>query len=107
MIGNRIFDEPGLFASGIGGSTSGDIDCDWCGTKYRLREGANGEGTGEFLEVAHFGKFQIVDCCFDDVERAVLDNMDAIIKWYRRILDNRRAVLDARQAQLKRLDKKQ
>lgn len=91
----RFEDSPGLFGLGMGTSTEGSIYCDLCGTTHNKEQGEEGQ-SGENLRIAHFGTFQVVECCFEALENAVAAHMGAILPWYKRLLDQTQTELDER-----------
>lgn len=102
----RFEDTPDLFGVGVGAGTYANINCDWCRTKYSGRETADGEATSdESITWTDFGDLQICDCCFEKVENAVLERMDAIVPWFIRILAKRRERLAGREAMIIELKK--
>lgn len=84
----RFEESSGLFGQ-PGGGTGGNIKCEWCGKNYTGRE--NKEGEAIFFD--QFGRLQICDCCFGEVEAAVLSLMPRIIPWFIRILRRKRRQL--------------
>jgi hypothetical protein len=91
----RFEDTPALFGISGGCVTYGDIDCHFCGEKYEGREDSEGQGiASESISVDHFGNLQVCDCCFENLENAVLLNMSRILPWYVRILQSRKLNLD-------------
>lgn len=101
----RFEDTPGLFGVGIGVSTLGDVRCEWCGKETTGRSNVQGEATQhvETIAVAHFGDKQICDCCFENVEGAVLDHIGKIVPWYLRILKAHRGRLEKDDAMMQDL----
>ena len=87
---SRIIDSVNLFGCSVGRTTQGEVKCDICGKIYN-----KGADTTEQYEdydsvgVADFGDLQIVDCCWEKIENAVLDNMNNILIWYDAILEMR------------------
>lgn len=87
--GRRHEQSPGLFGVGVGGSTCGPVECGWCGSRYNA--GVTDDGPdGEWVGTAMFGRHEVCDRCFADVESAVLAYIDDILAWYGRILQRRR-----------------
>lgn len=95
----RFEDTSGLFGE-IGGGTSGNIRCEWCGNNYTGRENKEGEGrsSSEVICYAYFGEKQICDCCFEAVEKAVLSLIPSIMPWFIRILRSKRQQLEQYEA---------
>ena len=96
MTVERLVDSPGLFGNGSGHGTSATVECEWCGTTH---EGSATENT----LIVNFGGKQVAECCFGQIEQAVLLQMDNILPWYTAIqrgrLDQARTRLsDARAA---------
>ena len=87
---SRIFDSPDLFNNGVGSSTSGDITCYWCGTRYN--EGADEVNcfNGDSALYTEFAGKTICECCFEEIESEILHRIDDIIPWYRKILTARK-----------------
>jgi len=85
----RVEDSPGLFGLGIGYSTCSGIKCDWCGTLYE-----DDKDEDKYVSWADFGGKQICQCCFEQIEDAVLSHIDDILPWYARILQARRTDLE-------------
>jgi len=101
----RFEDSPGLFGCGIGTGTVGMVECEWCGAIYNVE---NEAGDGDVIDatidstgVVWFGGKQICDCCFEKIEQAVLDNMDDILPWYRRIIEVRKKHVNKNDENLK------
>jgi hypothetical protein len=92
----RFEDSPALFGVTVGGGTSGNVSCDWCGKDFTDRQDANGEAFdhSETIAIDHFGDKQICDCCFALVEAAVIQAMPNILPWYIRLLKTRQARLE-------------
>lgn len=86
----RILDTPELFGAGCGVSTSGDITCDWCGTRYN--EGADEVQCYDGVSVLHttFAGKVICECCFEEIENEILHRIDDVIPWFRKILNARK-----------------
>ena len=91
----RFEDTAGLFGVGRGMGTSADITCEWCGHHYTNREQTGGEPLpgSETIAFVQFGGVQVCDCCFGDVEAAVIRAMPDILPWFIRILQSRRLAL--------------
>lgn len=82
---------PGLFGLGIGTSTSGPVTCEWCSTVHNQGIDPEGNGPdGDWVGTAAFGSLQVCECCYSEVESAVLACIDDILAWYGRILARRR-----------------
>ena len=93
---SRFEDTPALFGVQQGMGTYADISCQWCGTDFTGREGEDGEAIStESICVDHFGKKQICDCCFAELEEAIIRNMPRILPWYFRLLKSRKANLES------------
>jgi len=85
-----------LFGKGAGASTSAEAVCEWCGTEYSGQENSGGEvfhRTGA-IGFTNFGTLQVLDCCYEKVEKAVLSRMDDILPWFIRILESKRQALE-------------
>lgn len=100
----RFQDTSALFGES-GGGTSGNIKCEWCGTDYNGRESKDGtaKSSSETICFEDFGGRQICDCCFEEVEAAVLALMPRIIPWFIRILQSRRRQLEGQEAMIGQL----
>lgn len=100
----RFEDTPGLFGVGGGGGTYGNISCEYCGTAYGNRESAEGEATAdESIGVVVFGKKQVCDCCFEEIEEAVLSHMGDILPWFLRILQTQKQRFEQREGFLEKI----
>ena len=89
----RFEDSPGLFGCGAGTSTCAQQHCDVCGTTYN--EGCDEEyDGGEWIRWAWFGPFEVCECCFGEIEKAVLGRMANILPWYRRYIDAKKEKID-------------
>lgn len=101
----RFEDSPELFGAGVGSSTCGNITCQWCGTDYSGREDADGEASmsNDSIGFTRFGDFQICDCCFEQVEDAVLSRIHDIIPWFIRILQSDKQRLQNQENMLEEL----
>ncbi len=97
----RFEETSGLFGESDGG-TSGNIRCEWCGKNYTGRENREGEAksSSELICFDQFGKLQICDCCFEEVEHAVLALMPRIVPWFVRILKSQRQRLEGLEAMI-------
>lgn len=104
-MNERFEDTPELFGDGAGGSTCGDIECEFCGAKYNEGEDERGIYDGESVGWTEFAGLCACECCFAKIEAEVLRRMDRIVPWYERWLDRRLADCNRRQAQMDRLDK--
>lgn len=102
----RFEDSPDLFGYGAGQGTYGNIGCGWCGKKYHDREDRQGNPkTDESILFTDFGGLQVCECCFEEVEAAVLERMDDIIPWFIRILEKRQGKMDQMAAMIAALRK--
>ncbi len=90
----RFENSPGLFGVGSGGSTSGDLLCEWCGTEYH-GVSDDEDGGEDFISHVKFGNLTVAECCFEKVERAVLFHMKDILPWFERILKHKEHQTDA------------
>lgn len=95
----RFEDTSGLFGQG-GGGTGGNIKCEWCGKNHTGRENKGGEAksSSETIYFDNFGDLQVCDCCFEEVEAAVLPLMPRIVPWFIRILQSKRRHLEQHEA---------
>lgn len=89
----RFEDSAFPFGLGSGVSTSGDIKCDLCG---KIHNKEYPDGGGEYIREFYFGDICVCECCFERLEKAVLHNIDYIIPWFRRILDEQEKRLNNR-----------
>lgn len=90
----RHIDSPELFGVGCGGGTSGDITCEFCNTPYN--EGADEAGDfhdRDSIRFTSFADLTICECCFERVEDEIERRMPDILRWYRAIVERRRAEL--------------
>lgn len=100
----RIIPGGGLFNTDEGRvATCRNVHCDWCGTTYTDREDETGEGYGDSIEIAQFGHLQVLECCFEKVEAAVLANIGDIIPWFLKILDGQQRYIDRHRQTLTKL----
>lgn len=91
----RFKDSPGLFGYGAGTSTTGGLTCELCHNEYPEQDPSD-----EGHAFAWFAGLQVVDCCFERIENAVLNSVSDIIPWYTEILKARRKRLEADEARL-------
>ena len=100
----RIDDSPDLFGSGVGSSTVGKITCEYCGKTYNAdNETPDGEiidPNGPWFGTTEFAGKTVVDCCWEKIEREILSRMPDILKWYARIVANRREVIEGVEDQM-------
>jgi len=80
----RFEDSPELFGVGSGVSTTGYIECEWCGNVYEDPADIESVSSTDFA-----GK-QVCDCCFEKIEREILYRMPDILKWYSKIVAKRK-----------------
>ena len=83
----RFENSPDLFGAGGSGTTNG-LTCEWCGTEYPARDEDDDSRC-----YTHFAGKQVCDCCFGEIEQAVLSRMEDILPWFTRLLEARRAKL--------------
>ena len=82
----RFEDGPELFGVGVGSSSDNGVDCEWCGVKWPADSSTS-------VCFTRFGGKQICDCCFGEIEQAVLERMQDILPWFTRLLEARRTKL--------------
>ena len=89
---SRIIDEFGLFGGGFSYGTCGDLKCDWCGVIHN--EGADAlhaeddsYDMDDSVSYSHFGGKVICEYCYEAFESAMLWQMPAVLKWYRKYVD--------------------
>lgn len=84
---SRFEDSPGLFGGGFGISARGPVTCEWCGVTHNK----DNEDLDEDQSVAitEFADKQICDCCFEKIEGEIIHRMKYILKWFRRIQEER------------------
>ena len=63
----RFDDAPDLFGCGLGYSTCGDIQCEWCGTLYNQGNDALERYDGESVTHIEFAGKTICECCFEAI----------------------------------------
>jgi hypothetical protein len=88
----RHIDSPELFGVGLGGGTAGDVTCGLCGTSYN--QGADEAGdyhARDSVTTTEFAGITICDCCFERVEDEVERRMTDILRWFRVLVERRRA----------------
>lgn len=92
----RHEDTIGLFGVDGGVSTYGNITCGWCKTEYTDRESDDDPDvvSNEPLGWVQFGDLQVVECCYEKVEEAVLSRMGYLVPWFMRILERNRQGLE-------------
>lgn len=98
----RFETSPNLFGTS-GAGTDGDIDCDWCGKQYTGREDEDGRGVSESISYTRFGRLQVCDCCFEEIENEILHRIDDIIPWLIRIIEARKKYTAQQEAAIARL----
>lgn len=104
---DRLIDSIALFGVDMGSSTQGNTHCDWCGAKETDRELPGGEPKfdSDSIKYDEFGNKQILECCFGDVEDAVLRSMHLILPWYIKLLETRQQTLNERYGNLRQIKK--
>ena len=85
----RFEDSHGLFGTNSGFGTTRALTCDFCHQTYP--EKAVGD---DGIAVDNFGDRQICPCCFEKVEKAVLENMGRILPWFLRILMSKKKTIE-------------
>ena len=92
---SRFEETTGLFGSHDAIVTENYIKCDVCASEYNVDE--------QDVAAAHtrFAGLTVCSCCYERVETAVLDRMEDIIPWYKRILAAQKAKIEKAQAQLR------
>lgn len=85
MTMDRFEETPDLFGRGMGSGTTEAIICEWCGMKY-----PENDPSDDSVKFTNFGGKTIAECCFEDIEDAVLRRMNDIIPWFKRIIRSRR-----------------
>lgn len=95
----RFEDTPDLFGRGVGSKTNDGVTCDVCGRKHRSFPDEDGVGW------TTFGPITVAECCFENIESAVLSRMNDIIPWYIRLLKSSRLKLEARERMVAELRK--
>lgn len=85
----RFDNSPELFGGGAGTGTGHSITCGLCKTNYNEDIGPSNPIGGDTVNFTRFAGIQVCDCCFENIETAVLKRMDYILYWYNQILDDR------------------
>ena len=103
----RFEDTNSLFGEGPGSSTYANVVCGWCGKEYTDREDDEGEvlNDNDAIGFLDFGDLEILDCCYEKIEQAVLDRIGDIIPWVIRILESKRTELEQKEALVAELRK--
>jgi hypothetical protein len=101
----RREDSPDLFGRGFGVSSSGDTQCEFCGTLYN--EGADERGFYDEESINHtlFAGKTVCSCCFEIIEEEIISRMSDILPWFRRIIDHQKKRIEKYDEQLKGLGK--
>jgi hypothetical protein len=94
----RFENTTGPFGTEANHCTYGEIQCGFCRKTYHK----DGE-SDESIVIHHFGDLQVLDCCFEKLEQAVLEHMQDILPWYARLLRKRQEVLDKHRGMLREL----
>jgi hypothetical protein len=90
----RHIESPELFGVGAGHGTAGDITCGICGTEYNQgADEAEDYHARDTVQHTDFAGITVCECCFEAVEREVELRMPAVLRWYRAIVEHRRATL--------------
>lgn len=92
----RFNDSPELFGVGVGSSTYGDIECEWCGAKYNQGEDDRGVYDGDAVTWTEFAGKTVCDCCFEKIENEIWKRHDRVMDWYVKILDDKTEKIVAR-----------
>ncbi len=81
----------GPFGALTAETTLFDTKCGWCGTLY-VDRGADGTlpPTTKPMRISKFGSLQVADCCFKQLEAAVLEHINDIVPWLARIAEEKR-----------------
>ncbi len=88
----RHIDSPELFGVGCGTGTSGDFTCQICGGMYNQgADEAEDYMNRETITHTTFAGLDVGDCCFEKIESAVEERMTDILRWFRAIVETRRA----------------
>jgi hypothetical protein len=91
---SRFIESPDLFGHGAGISTCGDFTCGICGTKYNEGNDEAENYNDESILLTDFAGIQICGDCFEDVENEILYRMPDILKWYKQIIQSKKAHLE-------------
>ncbi len=86
---SRYEDGPALFGEGMGSSTGYELICEFCGTVHNKGADAENDPHSEGGSVCYdtFAGKQVCDCCYEEIERAVMARMkDIILPWYLRAI---------------------
>ena len=81
---SRFEDTPALFGIGVGRSTCGDIQCEWCETLYNEGEDKRESYDNDSVRWVDFGGKIVCECCFERVEKAIFTSRRDIIPWLKR-----------------------
>lgn len=108
MAQERLFEEHGLFASGVGNSTASYLRCGLCGTEYNTHDkDSECDMSGpesEWVRHTNFAGLEIAECCYGRIEKAVLDRRTDVLGFICRIIARERTVLRTDEALLSQLE---
>lgn len=88
----RHFDTPELFGGEVGSGTCGDLHCAFCNQTYNA--GADRKGdyhARDSVTYTNFAGLVVCDACFESVEDEIEGRMPQILRWYRQIVERKRA----------------
>lgn len=80
----------------IGYSTESELICGWCKGVHNKGIDVDMPGSLPGYTVYHvkFGDLVVADCCFADLESAVLSSMPGIVLWLEKLLDQKQKEVD-------------
>lgn len=90
-MSKRFEDTPNLFGVNGGVCTGYELKCEWCGVVHNPGADADEKpmSEGDSVSWTGFGGKQVCDCCFHEIENAVLNRMPDILPWLVRIIASR------------------
>ena len=71
------------FMSGHAFGTGFELRCGWCGKVYNKGVVNEDDVEGISVNSIRFGSLEVAECCFRDIENAVVSWLPEIIPWLR------------------------